>query len=164
MDAQIKDCPACSASVKGSFPADLHGPLQYGNGLKAYIINLLVCQMLALGRVQKCVMAMIGQTLSEASLLKFVLRLHAALADWERDAIEQLIQSPAIHVDETSQRVDKSNHWIHVYASGNVTIKRLHRRRGKEVIEDIDIIPRYDGVIIHDCWASYLYYDHCGHA
>ncbi len=25
------------------------------------------------------------------------------------------------------------------------------------------IIPRYDGTIIHDCWASYLSYDHCGH-
>ncbi|MCP4745440.1 MAG: transposase [Desulfobacteraceae bacterium] len=27
----------------------------------------------------------------------------------------------------------------------------------------MDIIPRYGGVIIHDCWASYLSYDHCGH-
>ena len=42
-------------------------------------------------------------------------------------------------------------------------MKRLHRRRGKEAITDIDIIPRYNGVIIHDCWASYLTYQHCGH-
>ncbi len=25
------------------------------------------------------------------------------------------------------------------------------------------MIPRYGGVIIHDCWASYLAYEHCGH-
>ncbi|WP_419618998.1 IS66 family transposase, partial [Thiolapillus sp.] len=25
------------------------------------------------------------------------------------------------------------------------------------------VIPRYGGVIIHDCWASYLSYDQCGH-
>jgi transposase len=25
------------------------------------------------------------------------------------------------------------------------------------------VIPRYGGVIIHDCWASYLAYDQCGH-
>ena len=164
VDAEIKDCPTCLASVKGVFPTDLHGPLQYGNGLKAYVINLLVCQMVALNRVQKCVASMIGQTLSEASFLKFIWRLHEALADWEHDAIEQLMQSPAIHVDETSLRVDKNNHWIHVYASGDITLKRLHRRRGKEAIEAIGIIPRYDGVIIHDCWASYLSYDDCGHA
>ena len=24
-------------------------------------------------------------------------------------------------------------------------------------------MPRYKGVIIHDCWASYFSYKHCGH-
>lgn len=66
-------------------------------------------------------------------------------------------------MDETSLRVDKKNHWIHVYSSGDITLKFLHRKRGKEAIEAIDIIPRYDGKIIHDCWASYLSYKHLGH-
>ena len=163
VDAEIKTCPSCATNVKGPFPADMHGPLQYGNGLKAYVINMLVCQMVALSRVQKGVAAMIGQTLSEATLLKFVLQLNEALADWEKEAIQQLKLSPVLHVDETSLRVDKQNHWIHVYASGDITLKRLHRRRGKEAIEKIAIIPDYGGVIIHDCWASYLSYHHCGH-
>ena len=30
-------------------------------------------------------------------------------------------------------------------------------------MEAIDIIPRYGGVIVHDCWASYLSYAHCSH-
>lgn len=163
VDAQIKQCPTCDNKIKASFPADMHGPLQYGNGLKAYIISLLVCQMVALNRVQKSIKAMIGQTLSEATLLKFVMRLHVALEGWERSAIDELLRSPAMNVDETSLRVDKKNHWIHIYAAGDITLKRLHRKRGKEAIEHVDIIPRYGGVIIHDCWASYLSYDHCGH-
>lgn len=163
VDAEVKDCPACASSVKAAFPADMPGPLQYGNGLKAYAINLLVCQMVSLSRVQKGIAAMIDQTISEATLLKFILRLHEALVHWENQAINQLLQHPAIHVDETSLRVNKQNHWIHVYAAGDITLKRLHRRRGKAAIEDINIIPRYGGVIIHDCWASYLSYDHCGH-
>lgn len=163
VDAQIKQCPTCDHKVKGLFPADMPGPLQYGNGLKAYIISLLVCQMVALNRVQKSVKTLIGQTISEATLLKFVMRLHLALEDWERSAIDKLLLSQAMHVDETSLRVDKKNHWIHVYAAGDITLKRLHRKRGKEAIEHVDIIPRYGGVIIHDCWASYLSYDHCGH-
>ena len=47
--------------------------------------------------------------------------------------------------------------------SGDITLKLLHRRRGKEAINHFDIIPRYGGAIIHDCWASYLAFDHCGH-
>jgi hypothetical protein len=50
-----------------------------------------------------------------------------------------------------------------VYSSGDITLKFLHRKRGKEAMEEINIIPRYGGTIIHDCWASYLSYDHCSH-
>ena len=70
---------------------------------------------------------------------------------------------PSLHVDETSLRVDRKNHWIHVYSAGDITLKRLHPKRGLEAIEDIGIIPRYGGVVIHDCWQSYLSYEHCGH-
>ena len=163
VDAEVKQCPSCKATVKGQFPSDMQGPLQYGVGLKAFVINLLVCQMVSLNRVQKLVNAMIGEVIAESTLLKFVLRLYQALEAWELDAKEQLLKAKAIHVDETSMRVDKKNHWLHVYSAGHITLKFLHRKRGKAAIEAIDIIPRYGGVIIHDCWASYLAYPHCGH-
>ena len=104
-----------------------------------------------------------GIVISEASLLKFVLRLYQALESWELQATEQLLKSPSINVDETSFRVDKKNHWIHVYSAGDLTLKFLHRKRGTEAIEAINIIPRYGGAIIHDCWSSYLSCHHCGH-
>jgi len=163
VDAEVKQCPTCKTTVKGKFPAAMQGPLQYGDGLKAFVVNLLVCQMVSLNRVQKLVNAMIGEIIAESTLLKFVWRLYQALETWELHATELLLKAPAINVDETSLRVDKKNHWIHVYASGDITLKFLHRKRGKTAIEAIDIIPRYGGKIIHDCWASYLSYLHCGH-
>ena len=163
IDAEIKQCPVCHSMTKGSFPRDRHGPLQYGAGIKAFIINLLVMQMVSLNRVQKLVKSMMGTVIAEATLLRFVLRLHQALEEWEQVGIQKILTTPAINVDETSLRVDKKNHWIHVYSSGDWTLKFLHRKRGLEAIEDITIIPRYGGVIIHDCWASYLSYNHCGH-
>ena len=108
--------------------------------------------------------ALIGRTLSEATLLGYVAQLHHALAEWEHHAIERLLASPAMHVDETSLRVERKNHWIHVYSAGTLTVKCLHAKRGREAIEAIGIIPRYAGVAVHDCWASYLSYAHCDHA
>jgi transposase len=163
VDAQIKACPSCQAKTKGTFPKDMPGVLQYGNGLKAFVINLLVCQMVALNRVQKLVKSIMDVTLCEASLLKFVLRLHEALEQWEISAKEELLKMPAMNVDETSLRVDGKKHWIHVYSSGDITLKCLHKGRGIEAINAIDIVPRYGGNIIHDCWASYFSYTHCGH-
>lgn len=162
-DAERKICPNCDSEIKGTFPSDMPGPLQYGNGIKAYIINLLVCQMISLNRVQKMVKTLIGSLLSEATLLNFVLRLYYALETWESKAVESILKCKAMNVDETSLRVDKGNQWIHVYSADDITLKILHPSRGSEAINAINVIPRYNGVIIHDCWSSYLMYNHCDH-
>lgn len=163
VDAEVKECPSCDSTVKGEFPKDMPGPLQYGNGLKAYIINLLICQMTSLNRVQMLVKALIGEIISQTSMLNFILRLYVALEKWEMTAIDSLLKLPAMHVDETGLRVDKKNYWIHVYAGGDITLKCLHRKRGTEAVEAINIIPRYKGTIIHDCWCSYFNYENCRH-
>lgn len=163
VDAEIKACPTCESTTKGVFPADMKGPLQYGAGIKAYVLNLLIAQMISLSRIQKSIHTLIGISISEATLLKYVAQLHLALEKWEQDCVEKILSLPSIHVDETSLRVNKKNHWIHVYSSDDLTLKFLHAKRGNEAIKEIDIIPRYGGVIVHDCWASYLSYDHCDH-
>ena len=48
--AEIMDCPKFRARIKGRFPENRSGPLQYGVGLQALVINLLVAQMLSLRR------------------------------------------------------------------------------------------------------------------
>lgn len=163
VDAEIKVCPNCDAPARGPFPQGFCGPLQYGAGIKAYVLNLLIAQMISLKRVQHSIQTLIGQVISEATILKYVGVLHQALEQWENTAIEELLKRPAIHLDETSLRVDRKNHWIHVCSGGDITLKFVHEKRGTEAMEAIGVIPRYGGVIIHDCWASYLSYDHCGH-
>ena len=163
MDGEVKHCSVCDATVKATFPTNMSSPLHYGNGLKAYVINLLICQMVSLKRITVLIQSIFAIVLSEATILKFVLRLHQALGEWEAKAIDTLLSQAALHVDETSLRVNKKNHWIHVYSSGDITLKKLHPSRGGQAIEDINILPRYGGVIIHDCWASYFAYDNCQH-
>lgn len=68
VDAEIKQCLNCKSTVKGKFPVEMHGKRQYGNGLKAFVMHLIVSQ----NRGQKQVPAMIGNVTAEATLLKFV--------------------------------------------------------------------------------------------
>ncbi len=163
IDAEIKSCPHCGTEARGSFPEAFCGPLQYGAGIKAYALNLLIAQMLSLKRVQQSLETLLGQVISEATILKYVMLLHLALEQWEKTAIARLLTLPALHVDETSLRVDKKNQWIHVCSGGEITLKFVHEKRGQEAMQAIGVIPRYGGVIVHDCWASYLAYEHCGH-
>ena len=164
VDAQIKRCPRCRAENRGRFPDTMPGPLQYGLGIQAWVVHLLVAHMVSLKRAAQSLRVLTGRLISEATLLGYVRKLHHALAEWEQAATDCLLAMPAIHVDETSLRVDRKNHWIHVYAAGSLTLKFLDPKRGCKAIENIGIIPRYRGVLIHDCWASYLSYSHCRHA
>ncbi|MCP5087413.1 MAG: hypothetical protein GY952_11485, partial [Rhodobacteraceae bacterium] len=74
VDAEIKQCPCCQAQTKGRFPKDMPGPLQYGSGIKGYILNLLIAQMISLKRVQQSIRTLIGQVISEATILKYVIQ------------------------------------------------------------------------------------------
>ena len=161
VEAEIRDCPRCG--TRNTFPDAMPGPLQYGPGIIAFAVHLLCAQMVPLRRTAAMIQALTGRLLSEATLLGFVTRLHKALEAWEEAAIRMLLEMPVLNVDETSLRVDGKNHWIHVCSGGPVTIKRLHRKRGCAAIDDIGIIPRHRGVIVHDCWKAYLTYANCKH-
>ena len=100
--AQTKQCPECDATVKGEFPPDFQGPIQYGDGIKAFVICLLVTQMVALKRTQQMIKTIIGKVISEATILGYVMRLYVALEPWEIAAKKQLLQQHCIHTDETS--------------------------------------------------------------
>jgi len=163
IDAEIKRCPHCREATRAPFPTAFAGPVQYGSGIRAYALHLMMAQMVTLKRVQQSIRTLIGLEIAESTLLKYVMQLHQVLARWEHDAIERLLTLPCLHVDETSLRVAGKNHWIHVCSGGAITLKFLHPKRGKEAIEAFGLIPRYGGVIVHDCWASYLAYDHCSH-
>lgn len=137
VDAEVKRCPHCRTQSRAPFPEQFCGPLQYGPGIKAYVLNLLIAQMLSLKRVQQSIQTLISLLISEATILKYVLQLHQALEQWEKASIERLLAMPAMHVDETSLRVERQNYWIHVCSAGDITLKFLHRKRGQEAMQAI---------------------------
>ena len=164
VEAEIKTCPRCRTENKGAFPDDMPGPLQYGHGIVAFATHLLAAQMLPLKRTAQTLKVLTGRAIAEATLLAWLTRLHRALADWEAAAIQRLLAMPALHADETGLRIDRKNHWLHTVGAGDLTVKFIHRKRGRAAIDDLNVIPRYGGVLVHDRWASYLAYKNCEHA
>ena len=107
--------------IKGKFPKGMDGKVQYGNGVKATIINLLCAQMVSLERVQEHLKGILGRFISQAVMLKYIAQLSESLEEWESQMVEELLKAPVIYVDETSCRVDKKNHWVHSYSCGDIT-------------------------------------------
>lgn len=176
IEAEIKRCPSCAQVNRGPFPDNMPGPLQYGHGIIALATDLLISQMVPLRRTAQLLRMLSGRSISESTLLKWVMRVHRQLADWESGAIARLLEMPVLHADETSIRVSAQNHWIHSCSGGDIAVKKRHRKRGAEALEAIGIIPRYGDrgsgddddrpkpVLVHDRWATYFMYQSCKHA
>ena len=164
VEAEIKTCPRCRTENKGRFPKDMPGPLQYGHGVVAFATHLMAAQMVPLKRTAQTLKVLTGRAIAEATLLAWLTRLHEALADWEAAAVQRLLAMPALHADETGLRIERKNHWLHSVGAGDLTVKFVHRRRGRAALDELNVIPRYGGVLVHDRWASYFAYGNCRHA
>ena len=127
------------------------------------MIDLLVAQMLSLHRCTELVQAMTGIKMSQATCLGYIDRLYDSLELWEAAAKEHFPIRPALHADETGNRVNKKTQWLHVTPDGFLTIKFLPSKRGKKAIDSFGINPFYAGTLIHDHWAAYFAYKLCKH-
>ncbi|BBW98786.1 hypothetical protein GsuE55_36190 [Geobacillus subterraneus] len=76
-----------------------------------------------------------------------------------------LLASKTLHVDETrtSLRVNGKNQWMHVASTAKATRYGLHRSRGKQATDDIGILPRYKGTMVHDAYSVYPMYREASH-
>ena len=165
VEAEVKTCPRCRTENRGAFPDDMPGPLRYGHGIVAFATHLMAAQMVPLKRA--------AQTLKGDHRANRR-RGHPAGLDpapctrpWpagRRPPSSAWLAMPALHADETGMRIDRKNHWLHTVGAGGLTVKSVRRGRGREAIDDIGIIPRYGGVLVHDRWASYFTYEGCRHA
>ena len=157
--ADTKECPECGERNKAEFPDGIDGKIQYGDGIKASIINFLMVQMISLIRVQEHFRGLTGRSISRSVMLKYIEHFAEFLKEWENKMIDKILQCPVIYVDETSMRVNGKNYWVHTYGAGDITLQFVHPSRGVEAIEDIGILPRYKGIIVHDCWGPYFSYE-----
>lgn len=162
--AETKQCPDCGEKTKAEFPQGFEGKIQYGIGIKAAIINFLVAQMMSLARVQEHFKGLLGRCISQAAMLKHIISLSQSLEEWEKQTVKQLLEAKVIYADETGQRVSGKNNWIHSYSSEDIVLQFIHQNRGLEAMEEIGILPKYEGIIVHDCWASYFAYSDADHA
>lgn len=143
--AEIKECPCCHRIGAAAFPAEIKAPVQYGKNFRALLAYLYDAQEGASLRIGDMCAEMFGYAISEATLQSARQEQHDALEPFENRLVEILPHEPILHADETSVPINKVQHWLHVLCTPLLTFFAIHRRRGREAIEAIGIIPQFTG-------------------
>jgi transposase len=160
---QEKSCPQCQQRTRAAFPTQVRGPIQYGASLHALAVYLVQYQLLPYARVSELFDDLLGLSLSPGTIQTLVQQGASALEPVEAEIKAALIQAPVIHLDETGIYVKGGNQWVHVCSTDQLTHYGIHAKRGSAAIEAIGILPRYQGVSVHDGLKSYERY-FCDHA
>ena len=64
--------------------------------------------------------------------------------------------------DETVIRIEVRDHWLYLCPKSGYTYFEVHSKRGHQAMEDIGVLPKFEGVAVHDFWKSYFRYG-CQH-
>jgi len=60
--------------------------------------------------------------------------------------------------------IEGSRHWLHCAGSQNYTYYFPHKKRGKEAMDAMGILPNFKGIAVHDHWESYYHFLDCLHS
>lgn len=158
-----KECPNCGRYNRAKFPPEVQYPVQYGWNLKALMVYLCIYQLLPYERISETFNDLFGQSVSKATLVKAVSDCYQNLAGVEEKIRELLAGAQVLNVDETGMRVNGIRQWLHVASTELLTWYGHHRKRGSRATDDLQILPKFRGTLVHDFWASYFRYP-CNHA
>ena len=160
--AEIKPCPHCGHLNKATFPEQVKAPVQYGLRLKAIAVYLRQYQLLPYNRTRELFRDLFATDLSEGTLTNITETCSDFLQEPLDEIRKQLEQAPVVNFDETGSSVDGKRQWLHAASSPNLTYYEIHPKRGFHAMDQIGILPNFNGRAIHDFWKPYFKYD-CNH-
>ena len=157
--ALIKKCSGCGCINTAKFPEGITRPAQYGKRIKGLVLYLSQYQLLPYERLVDLLKDIFGCTLSKGSVYNFNKQGFNLLEPVEEKTKELLKNSSILHSDETGITCDKTLYWLHVASTSRLTYYFVHAKRGKDAMDEMDILPDYKGRVIHDFWKPYFRYD-----
>jgi len=147
----------CGKVHRGVFPPEVNHPVQYGPGILALAVHLTHHHMMPLKRTCDLLNDLYGSRLSQATILAARDRVGVKLKETMGPQICQgLLASEVLHADETGMRAGGKLHWVHVAATEALTWLKAHTKRGAEAMNEIGLLPAYQGMCVHDCLPGYF--------
>ncbi len=160
----VNDCTLHGGVKEGSFPANIKAVVQYGKNLQAMVVAFNTVGAVSINRTHEILGSVFNIPLSTGTIKNMVTRC----ADFLKPAYEKIHQTMVslglIHCDETGTRIDGKTWWVHNASDMDFTYLSINRKRGQIGMDAAGILPKYHGIIIHDCWGSYWKYQDALHA
>ncbi|WP_373213772.1 IS66 family transposase [Fusobacterium mortiferum] len=162
--SQVKICPHCREKAIAKSPSNVTSSTQYGANIKTLITNLNIYHALPYNKIQELLKDIFNLDLSQGTIANTLKKAYVSLEKVENFFKEELKKASILHADETGTKVNGKNYWIHSCSNEKYSVLTSHPNRGKKVIEEAGILPKFNGILSHDCWYAYDCYPQIVHS
>jgi transposase len=152
--AETRRC-SCGRSTKAAFPSEARATACYGPLVRAVGVYLVAGQHLPVARAAELLSQVCGAPVSTGWLASLASEAGVGLSgfvDWLKATLSA---QDVLHADETSARISGAAFWFHVACTDLLTFLDCHDRRGAKALEDMAILPLFQGVLVSDGWKPY---------
>lgn len=146
-------CPHCRAYHEDAVTAALPRH-RLGLHVLLFVVYQKVALGLSYGKIQHELRTYFGLSVSVGELPSMVAEIAALFGPAYARLLDLMRHQAAIHVDETSWRVDGVPHWLWVFVNDVVALYVVSRSRGSKVPQAL-LGPDFDGVVISDFFSAY---------
>jgi transposase len=146
-------CPQCRIYHEDAVTAALPRH-RLGLHVLLFVVYQKVALGLSYGKIRHELRTYFGLTLSAGELPSMVAEIAALFGPAFARLLALMRQQAAIHIDETSWRVDGVPHWLWVFVNDVVALYVVSRSRGSKVPQAL-LGPDFDGVVISDFFSAY---------
>jgi transposase len=158
-NVHIGHCQRCGRRAQGRHPLQTSDALgaaasQVGPDAQAAVATLNKEAGLSHAKISACLGSLFGIDLTRGASAQIVLRAARRLGPAYEEIQQATRDAEQLSVDETGWRRGGRPAWLHVWVSERATCYAVDRRRSAEVLEEV-IGPDWEGVLIHDGFASY---------
>ena len=150
--------------ITAQFPEGIKASVQYGNSIKAHSVYMSQYQLVPYDRIREHFAEQINIPVSAGSVYNFNEEAYERLEDFERICKEKLSESSLLHADETGINLNGKNIWLHSASNDLWSYFYPHKNRGLEATDEIGIMEKFRGFMVHDHWKPYYHYKECKHA
>lgn len=140
------------------FPSHAKTGVQYGCTVKSNAVYMNYFQMSSLERIVANFSDQLNIKLSQGSIFNFCVELYEKLEPWEDWLKTKLKTEELLHADETGSNVNGEKLWLHTLCNGKFTLFFIHEKRGKEAMDEMGVLPYFEGNLCHDHWKPYFLY------
>lgn len=161
--AEHKHCKKCGYTTAACFPENLTHQTQYGPRAKSLMVYMNQYQLIPFKRASEFFETVYNHKISPGTIVNAVSLISSRFSKVNNEIKTLLINESLVHVDETGSNISGNKKWMHVVGNEKLTHYAIHDKRGRKASEEIGILPRFKGTMIHDHWKTYFTYKDATH-